>query len=291
MIQFDRKYKLQVGDRQTGEGLTIDTLRVSFSVRKSSNNKDKIDKCSISVYNLSYESLAVLESEYPVAILSCGYKNNVVRLFYGEITQVETTKSGTDRITKIKITPSFSDLTHKLMSELVPENGTVLDAIEAVRRNTSLAKGTYKGKSLNTPIVYGYPLSGTPRQMLDQITSAYNLEWKIEGQSLYINSPTSVQDEILELAPVISETTGLISAPYFFTGTEGQSKKDKEKTRGVRFRALINPNVLPGTIVKIEYKDVSEFLRVQEVEFTGDTGTGGKAWYMDCLCAARVKEN
>jgi len=285
---FDRKYLLQVGDYETGDGLSIEDLQITFKVRKSVDNKKKIDKCSISVYNLSDKSLSFLETEYTVAILSCGYADNVVRLFYGEITDVETQKNGTDRITKIDISPSFTELTHTIISELVPEGGTIQDAVEAIRKTTKLSKGVYKGDNLKTKVVYGYPLIGTPRQMLNQISEVYGLQWKIDGQALFINDSDSIEVANKELAPVISITTGLIDRPYYYTGSGKKSKKDKTKKTGVKFTALLNPNVLPGSLVRVDFKGDSDYYRVEEVEFTGDYR--GNNWYMICTCSIRLEE-
>lgn len=287
---FDRKYLLQIGDAETGDGLTIKDLQMVFKVRKSVNNKEKIDRASISIYNLSEESLAFLETDYPVAVFSCGYESdsNLVRLFYGEVTEVETTKRGTDRITKIDIHPYFSDLTFKIMSEVVPDNGTVQDVIEVIRRQTELSKGVYKGFNLDTRIVYGYPLSGTPKEMLDRVCADYELQWKIEGQALYINDYDSVESEAKVTAPVISPSTGLIDRPYYFTGSDQKSKSDETKKDGVKFTSLINPNVLPGTIVRVDFEEKSEYYRVEEIEFGGDFR--GANWYMDCVCSKRPEE-
>jgi|SRR5690554_1492887 len=285
---FDRKYSLQIGDYQTGDGLLINDLQIQFRVRKSVNNKRKVDKCSISIYNLSDESIAYLETEYPVAILSCGYGSEIVRLFYGEVTEVETRKQGTDRVTTIDVTPSFSELTFQVMSELVPENGTVEDVIEIIRKQTSLSKGVYKGANLKTKIIYGYPLSGTPKEMLDLVAEEYRLQWKIEGDALYINDSDSVEIEAKELAPVIKESSGLLERPYFYTGSSRKSSKDDEKKDGVKFRALINPNIVPGSIVKLEYKNTADFYRVEEVEFQGSYRE--QPWYMECLCSKRPEE-
>lgn len=284
---FDRKYLLQIGDANTGKGLSINDLQLTFKVRKSANNKKKIDRCSISVYNLSEESLAFLETDYPVAVFSCGYRSSddLVRLFYGEVTEVDTKKQGTDRITTLDIVPAFSDLTFKIMSGLVPEGGTVEDVIEKIRKETKLSRGVYKGANLKTPVVYGYPLSGTPSEMINRVCEHYNLEWKIEGESLFINDTNSVESEVKAQAPVISPKTGLIDRPYYTTGSSKKSSEDKDKKDGAKFKALLNPNILPGRIVRIDYEDQSEYYRVEEVEFTGDFR--GSDWYMDCLCSKR----
>ena len=282
---FDRKYLLQIGDYETGDGLEINDLQLTFRVRKSVNNKDKIDKCSISVYNLSNESLSVLETKYPVAVFSCGYGDELVRLFYGEIVAVETKKSGTDRVTTLEITPAFSNLTFQVMSSLVPENGTLEDVFEAIRKETDISKGVYKGEALKTRIVYGYPLVGTPKEMLDQVCQAYNLEWKIENNSLYINDSSTVEFESKELAPVIGETSGLVDRPYYFSGSDRKSSKDKDRKDGVRFTALLNPNVVPGSLARLDYAGTSEFVRIEEVEFVGDFR--GNNWYMHCIASRR----
>lgn len=283
---FGRKYSLQIGNSETGDGLLIEDLQVQFRVRKSVNNKSKIDRCSVTIYNLSEESLAILETDYRTAILSCGYEGDVIRLFNGEITEVETKKQGVDRVTKLDISPAFSDLTFKVMSELIPENGVVQDVIEVIRRQTGLSKGVYKGKNLSTRIVYGYPLSGTPKEMLDLVCNEYNLEWHIEDKALYINDSESVESESKELAPLISEVSGLIDRPYFFSGSDRKSSKDTTKREGVKFKALLNPNIKPGSLVRVDYEDNSNFYRVEEVVFTGDYR--GSAWYMDCVCSKRL---
>lgn len=284
---FDRKYLLQIGDSESGDGISINNLQITFQVRKSINNKNKIDKASISIYNLSESSLAFLETEYAIAVFSCGYEkqDDVVRLFYGEITEIETKKKGVDRVTKIEITPSYSELTFKVMSELVPENGTVEDVFEVIRKQTSLGKGVYKGAGLARRIIYGYPLSGTPKEMLDRVCSIYNLQWKIEGESLYINDYSTVESDSQDLAPVISPSTGLLEKPYYFKDSDKKSTKDKKKTTGVKFTALINPNIIPGTLVRLDYEDESDYYKIEEVDYTGDFR--GNNWYMICVGSRR----
>jgi len=282
---FDREYSLEIGDSATGDGISINNLQVQFQIKKSVNNKDKVDKCSLKVYNLSDESLTFLQTDYPVAIFSCGYAGSLVRLFYGEVIDAATVKNGTDRITTIDLSPSFSELTHKIISELVPEGGNIEDALEAVRKTTSIAKGVYKGKNLESEVIYGYPLTGTPRQMFNQIANAYNLQWKVESNTLYINDSNTVESTDTQSAPIISPTSGLIDRPYPMTGSDTDSSEDVNKKLGVKFVALLNPTVTPGSLVRVDYKDESEFYRVEEIEFKGDYR--GRDWIMTCVCSKR----
>jgi len=215
-------------------------------------------------------------------------KPRQVEIFRGDITTEETQKRGTDRVTRVTASPRYTDLNHILMSELIPDGGTVEDGIEKIRKQTSIAKGVYKGEQLSQIITYGYPLVGTPRQMLDQVCNAYKLDWKIEGDALYINAVDTVDTEIKNLAPVISAKTGLLDAPYQFKGSEGQSKDDPAKRKGLRFKALINPTVVPGSLVKVVHKNIDAFYRVDEVTYKGDYR--GNSWEMECVCYTRIKE-
>ena len=282
---FNRGYLLQIGDTESGQGLAINELQVSFSVKKSVDNKENQDTCKVSITNLSEESLTHTETAFSVASLYCGYEGELVRLFYGQVSQSSTVKKGTDRVTTIEITPYVTELKHRIISSLVPENGTVLDVIETIRRNTSISKGVYKGNNLDSIIVYGYPLSGTPHSMLDQVCRDYGLQWKIEGEALFINDYDSVETSIKERAPVISPTSGLVDKPYFFSGSESKSEKDITKKKGVKFTALLNPAVRPGVVVRVDYKEDSTYLRVEEVEYQGDFR--GNSWYMNCTCSIR----
>jgi len=288
MIQFNRNYELRIGDAESGEGVLIKDLQIKFTIKKVVNNNKKTDECSVDIVNLSDEHLALIQVEYPVLALSCGYDGNLVEIFRGDITTEETQKRGTDRVTRITASPRYTDLNHILMSELIPDGGTVEDGIEKIRKQTSIAKGVYKGEQLSQIITYGYPLVGTPRQMLDQVCNAYKLDWKIEGDALYINAVDTVDTEIKNLAPVISAKTGLLDAPYQFKGSEGQSKDDPAKRKGLRFKALINPTVVPGSLVKVVHKDTDSFYRVDEVTYKGDYR--GNSWEMECVCYTRIKE-
>ena len=282
---FDRKYLLQIGDTALGKGLAIDELQVAFSIKKTINNKDTPDTCSITITNLSEESIVLTETNFSVTSFYCGYQGQLVRVFYGQTRETATTKKGTDRVTKIDVSTYATELGHQIISRIIPENGTVRDVIEVIRRTTAIAKGVYSGNNLDAIMVYGYPLSGTPKAMLDQVCNDYELQWRIDGESLYITDSETIENNSEDLAVVIGPETGLIDKPYFFSGSDTKSKDDEKAKKGVRFTALLNPNVNPGTLVKIEYKGVQTYVKVEEVEYQGDFR--GNAWYIHCTCSLR----
>lgn len=105
---------------------------------------------------------------------------------------------------------------------------------------------------------------------------------------------------------VLSEATGLISLPYLKTkivsesmdevkaneseevlntdpNKTSSSNKTKVQRTSVHFKALINPQVMPNSVVKIVTgTDIDGVYRVRDVQFSGDTH--GQDWYMEADC-------
>ena len=73
ILQRNRQYSLTVGDYKTGNGLLIQDLQVTFDISKSTNNKNRTNSATIEIYNLSEESLKVLDTDYPAAVFEAGY--------------------------------------------------------------------------------------------------------------------------------------------------------------------------------------------------------------------------
>lgn len=282
MYLFNREYELQIGDATTGKAITINDLQVQFRIKKSANNATKADEAEIHIFNLAKEHRAALHTPNAVCVLSVGYGGAIARLFVGNISAVKTDRQGSDRITKFKVSNSFVEGSQALMSKIIPANATVGDAIESVRKHMGLAKGTYTGVGIKTKIVYGYPLTGTPKQLLDEISDVYGIEWKIENGVLFINDGNTVSTPSQDQAVVISELTGLLEQPYFYKGKEGKNTT----VEGIEFTALLNPQVSPGQLVKVSFQGVSDFYKVDKVFYKGDYR--GKDWNMKCICISGV---
>ena len=69
-FQRNRQYLLTVGDTSIGEGLEINNLQITFDISKSSSNKDKTNSAAIEIYNLSDDSLKLIDVDYPAARFS-----------------------------------------------------------------------------------------------------------------------------------------------------------------------------------------------------------------------------
>jgi|SRR5690554_113532 len=292
MIQANRRYVLQIGGES--DGLVIKDLQVTFDITKSSDNTDKTNSASIEVYNLSPESLKVLDIDYPYAVFSAGYVGldgkypGVKRLFAGQVTNVTTRRSGPDRVTQILMGDGYVELNHQILSKLVSPGRTVKDVAEDIRKAIpNVSRGVYNGTNINSQLIYGYPLQGTPRKMLDELSRKYQLEWQLDDDVLYVHDSDRANDENFADAYVISKNSGLIENAYRASGDSRRSEKDKDKKQAVQWTQLLNPNLLPGNIVKLEDTFIKGWYKLEEVRHTG--GWRDSAWYTECRAVAIEK--
>lgn len=271
ILQRNRQYSLTVGDYKTGNGLLIEDLQVTFDISKSTNNKNRTNSATIEVYNLSEESLKVLDTDYPAAVFEAGYLDTggPKRLFSGQVTNVSTRKSGTDIVTQLTMGSGYVNLNHETLSDVVPPGNNVQDAIEKLRKAIGADRGVYNGTNLNNEIIYGYPLSGTPKEMLDELAEKYQLDWQLDDGVLYVHDNDRAATEQFQLAYVISPFTGLIERPYRVSGDKRRSKKDKVKKPGVQLKILLNPEIKAGDIIKIEEGLLKGWYKVDSIRHTG----------------------
>lgn len=281
MLQRNRQYRLIIGDYQTGDGLLIEQLQVTFDISKSTNNKNRTNSASIEVYNLSEESLKILDTDYPAAVFEAGYLDTggPKRLFAGQVTNVSTRKSGTDIVTQIQMGSGYTALNHDTLSDLVPPGNNVKDAIENLRKAIGADRGVYNGTNLNNELISGYPLSGTPKEMLDELAEKYQLDWQLDDGVLYVHDNDRPATEQYQLAYVISPFTGLIERPYRVSGDKRRSKKDKAKKPGVQMKILLNPDIKAGDIIRIEEGLLKGWYKVDSLRHSG--GWRSEGWYTE----------
>lgn len=290
LIQKNRAYELIIGDYNSGEGLLIDSsLQVTFDISKAASNKDKTNSAAIEIYNLSDESIKLLDTDYPAAVFSAGYLDiGIKRLFSGQVTNVSTRKNGADRVTQIQMGSGYTELNHQVLSQLVAPGRTVQDVAEDIRKNLpGVSRGVYNGTNLNNQVIYGYPLMGTPKEMLDELSDKYALDWQVDGDVLYVHNKDRASSEDFANAFVVNRETGLINNAYRVSGDMRRSKKDKIKKQSTQWTMLLNPEVKAGTIIKLEDTFVSGWYKVDSLRHYG--GFRDTAWYTDVQASAIEK--
>ena len=287
---INRVYELIVGNAVSGEGLLINDLQCTFDISKSSNNKDKTNSASIEIYNLSDESLKLLDVDYPAAVFSAGYRDiGMKRLFAGQVTNVTTRKSGTDRITQILMGAAYTNLNHEVLSSLVPPGRDVEEAIKSFQSQLGVSKSVFSGVNIKSKLLWGYPLQGTPKEMLNELAERYNLDWQIDDGVLYVHDNDRGNSEKFELAYVVNSDTGLIDNAYRASGDIRRSKKDKAKIQAVQWKMLLNPDIVPGDIVRLEDTLITGWYKITDLRYTGDWR--GSPWWTEVRATAIEKVN
>lgn len=278
--QFLRVYELVIADGKTTKGVVISDLQVSFTVRKASSGSETQHEANISITNLSEETIKILAQSYPVISLKVGYlKTGLKTLFQGEVYDLETTKQGTDRVTSIKATPFKSSMSYGYVSYFVPAGGTLEDAIEVIRDRIGVAKGIWRSTKLQYSAPFGWSLSGTPSQELQRLCDAYNLEYHIDKGVLYVNDIVTSLDSTETKAPLLTYETGLLEGPYDSTARIRRGKLDPLKKKSYYVKALLNPDVRAGWLVKISGTKNDGVYKVESVSFRGDYRGGD--WIME----------
>lgn len=284
ILQINRQYELIIGDGVTGEAVVITPpIGLSFSVDKSSTILRKQDTGQIQIYNLSDETLQKLQGNYPVAVLSVGYQNQAnVTILRGEVISVSTQKSGTDKVTTIQIGSGYVDLNHSSVGITIPEGKSVKEVIIAIAQAAGITRGVYSGFGIQKKVLYGYPVSGTVNENLTTICKTYHLDFRIDNGILYVHDADGTTDENYVLAPVVSESSGMIDFPYDTKVDVGRAKKSVDNKSGVHFKILLNPILQAGSIVKIESRTINGFYKIMDVRHTG--GNRNSNWYSECRC-------
>lgn len=303
MFQRERVYDLRIGDYSNGNGLRITAgipdeegfynvgLQLTFDISKMADNKKtKGNSASIEVYNLSRSQAALLEGEYLECTLMIGYEDQGPRIVVsGNVTEVSTRKEGDDRVTQIRMGEGYTELNHRKLKQMVSPGKTVADIIDEIQKQMpGVARGSVIGTNLNNPVVHGWRLTGTPREMLKKVCDAYDLEYNISGGVLNVTDVNGLVSKDTELAPVVSPSTGLIDEPFYTSEDGRKHPKDKRRRRGVQFTCLLNTELIPGKIVKLEDTVINGFFRVNAVRFEGDFR--GEPWYAECLCSEIAAE-
>lgn len=290
IIQKDRHYSLQIGQGK-GKGLLIENLHIEFTVSKSANNKNKTNKATLKIYNLSEEHQKYMEAPFVEVVLSVGYADTgLFRLFAGQVTVAGTRKEGPETVTTLQLDSLYTELNNKRVSKTTPSGTPVLGVIKSlVQEMNGVSQVVASGKNILKTFLDGYPLTGTPRQILNELAEAFELEWQVDDGILYIQDVGFSYMKDNNKAYVFSETSGLLERPYFdnIEKRRGKGDKIKEARKGVKLRTLLNPTIVAGSIVRVEYGEFTGFYKVESVTHKG--GIYSEDWTSDLVLGTMLK--
>jgi hypothetical protein len=170
---------------------------------------------------------------------------------------------------------------------MVPEGQTGKAVANRLIRAIGADRGVFNGTNLNNPIIYGYPLSGTPKEMLDELCEKTNSCWQLDDGVVYIHDKDRANTENFNQAYVISKYTGLIETPYRVSGDRQRSKKDEVKKPSIQMKILLNPDIRAGDIIRLEDTLITGWLKVDALRHTG--GWRSPTWYTEIKASSLEK--
>lgn len=285
-LQFKRTYELLIGEINSRKGLQIigdedknSGLQLTFSIKKNFNNAEQSNTCTIDLYNLSEDSIKYLSKENMAIILKVGYKGNSEvssnkEIFRGIVSELETDDRSNrqDRKTSLKCVPADSITYQPRISKTFPANTTPRQVINyLVGQSGTIARASFNSDNIDKKFPFGYPVEGTVKSVLNELSRDFNFVYRIDGKRLYINDPNRYQSpNSIQRAFVISPDTGLLGVPSKASSDGKKSEDDTTKKDGIKFRSLINPLIKPGTAVSIKDTVITGIYRVNTAEYSGD---------------------
>ena len=307
--QKDRIYRLTLGDYKTGKGVQLGCVQVNgrydysapllqlrFDIAKSADNKRSGNSASIEVYNLSKTTLDKLQSEFISCILEVGYigddptSPSLVQIVKGNVTELKTVKQGNDYITQIIMGEGYTDLNHTKLKFTIAPGKTRKEVIsELVKQIPGTSVGAITGTNLNSPVLDGYPIWGTPKDTLNELCEAWGLEWRCSNGVIEVSDESGLVNKNKNEAPLISPSSGLIDIPFYTSPSPVKTKGDKSRREGLQFKALLNPHLKPGQLVRVESSEIKGWYRINSARYTGDIR--GNDWYVDCFCGIIIEDD
>lgn len=272
--QFKRAYELTITPAD-GEQLIIRDLKLIFEITKSVLSFPNLGLFNL--YNPAKATLSALERKFTKVTLSAGYANNLSLIFKGEVRNVFQGKTATDRIVTFYAGDGERDWQNatfnKTLSAKVDLRSVINDILTSFEEVTV---GVVEGVNQVADKLRGQVLSGTSKDLLDQLADEYAFNWNIQDGEVIITPVDAVVREAEVV--VITALTGMLGSP---TVTE----------IGADVTTLLNPKLLPNTAFKIDSVNANVQLgnlffrqakrtsgeglyKVQEVVFKGDSREG-----------------
>ena len=268
---FKRKVILRVGVE--GElGREITDLKIDFQFEKDSESN--ANKGKISVYNLNKDSIKVLNEEGAKYEFNAGYSGLeeiplIGVLSSGDVTDVNTVRSGPDKITTIKTQEGGTSLGEATLDQSFAEGVSMKTITDAMAKGLGAAKGAIKGIK---DLVFnsGYSASGKIKDRLDELTEKMGLEWNIQNGELQILPPGEATNEF---AIVLTSETGLLKAFM----EKSKVKGTKQLVDLLKFEALLNPEIKVGRMILVTTNDEeidNSLFKVRKVRYNGSNKDG-----------------
>jgi hypothetical protein len=210
----------------------------------------------------------LVEQPRAMVILEVGYGQRIEQLFYGDITRAYVSRQGPDWVTTVECGDGSQALrsTHidKSYAPGTDLKQVITDVAKSFVDQGKVVMGSLLGVK-SEKAQSGIALSGGSKTILDDLAAKQDLEWSVQNNTLQVLP--KAKDSGLR-AVLLTPSTGLIGSPV---------KREIDNGPGVEFKALIQPQLIPGRLVKIQSREIDGLFKLNAVAFQGDTH--GQAFY------------
>lgn len=297
--QYLRQASLIVG-KNNGDALDLSQLRFSFEIRRG--DLQTPNTADVRVYNVAQATAdAIMQikpaPEFTRVVIQAGYEGNFGVIFDGSIKQTRIGRENqTD--TYLDIMGADGDEAYNFSMSIfsIPAGSVPNNEISGIIEN--MAKyGISSGYIPNlggNPLPRGKVVYGMSRDELRNIARNTSTSWSIQDGKVNLIPLTAYKPAEI---PVITSETGMIGLP-----TQTQN--------GIEIRALLNPQLKVGQLVKLDNASIqrlrygtsvlseptNDFLQssiktnadgyyyIMRVDHIGDTR--GEPWWSDMTCLA-----
>lgn len=241
---------------------SVEGLSMDFSVTKS--RKRSSNKAEISLWNVAPDSLGVLQSPGCEVRLVAGYAEASGLVFEGQIAKRGVTIEWARPQLKVKIEAGDGESALSRVSAGISldAGASFRDAVRACCLDMGIATGNLDDVAgIDRQFAGGFVAVGPTRDILTRLLRDVGCEYSIQNGALQALAPRAARRET---AVLLNETSGLVGTP----------SKTKD---GIEAKSLLQPRILPGSLVQVESIEVEGIYVVSEVTHSGST-RGGE-WY------------
>ena len=88
----------------------------------------------------------------------------------------------------------YTELNFKTISKTAPAGGVSVKGVieNLVKEMPDVSRVVFSGTNINKSFVDGYPMVGSPRQILNELGEAFEMEWQIDDGVMYIQDAGTV---------------------------------------------------------------------------------------------------
>lgn len=230
----------------------------------------KPNECTVTISNLSNETIAFLEKPNLVLQLSAGQGVPGV-LFRGSIKpRGVTTANDTTRVTTIQCVDGQRLWRDTKASVSWPENTAVAAVVQDLLRLATAQGFAIAPSNTYPPDMFpaGYYYLGRWRDALTEILVPRGYVWTVQDRTIYVGLATALNAGTV---PLISPATGLHGSP-------------KRTAKGLDFSCVLDPRIRPGWGVQLKSEFASGLYRAVTREHAGSRR--GKTWKTTAQCEA-----